>query len=119
MTLVNVRASDTLGFSTQIPGTEGSNVKRSSSYQDSLLRAIRQWLPGQFFSRWPVGRRLCWTAQRVFWMSLLMAWSVEQTLGERFDAVRGFLKTVLPHWRLGGSYQGWCDAVQRWLLPLQ
>ena len=44
---------------------------------------------------------------------------VERALGERFGRVRGFLKTVLPHWRLGRSYQGWCDAVQRWLLPLQ
>jgi len=119
MILVIVRASATLGFDTRIPGTEGSNVKRSSSYQDSLLRAMRQWLPGQFFSHWPVLRRVCWTAHRVFWTSILMAWSVEQTLGERFDAVRRFLKTVLPHWCLGRSYQGWFDALQKWLLPLQ
>ena len=94
-------------------------MKRCSSYQQRLLQAMRELLPGQFFSRWPVLGSVCWTAQRVFWISILMAWSVEQTLKERFDAVRRCLKALLPHWCLGTSYQGWFDAVQKWLVPVQ
>src|SRR3954467_5003998 len=94
-------------------------MRRTSCYQDSLLQAMREWLPGQFFSRWPVRRSGCWTAQRVFWMGLLMAWSGEQTLGERFDGGRGFLTSALPHWCLGAAYQGWFEAQQKWLTPVQ
>jgi hypothetical protein len=94
-------------------------MKHSLTYQHSLLQAMRDWFPGQFFARWPVAKNVLWTAQRVFWLGLLMTWSSEQTLGERFHSVRRWLKTLLPHWRLGTSYQGWFDAQQKWLTPLQ
>lgn len=93
-------------------------MNRTLCYQQRLLQAMREWLPGQFFAQWPVARRVCWTAQRVCWLGLVMVWSSEQTLGERFAGVRRFFKTLLPHWRLGTSYQGWFDAQQQWLTPL-
>lgn len=50
-----------------------------------------------------------------------MGVSEQQTLGERFVAVGEFLKSTCPHWRIGTSYDGWVDALQRELprlLPL-
>lgn len=42
-----------------------------------------------------------------------MGVSEQQTLGERFVAVGEFLKSACPHWRIGTSYDGWRDALQR------
>jgi hypothetical protein len=42
-----------------------------------------------------------------------MGVSEQQTLGERFAAVCEFLKSTCPHWRIGTSYDGWRDALQR------
>ena len=39
-------------------------------------------------------------------MALLLAWSAEQTLAERFDAAGDLLSALFPHWRLGRSYTG-------------
>lgn len=93
-------------------------MKRSPSYRDDLAEAIRRHLPWQFFGRWPLAKGLTWTPQRLVWMALLMTWSAEQTLADRFDAVRDFLKAAFPHWRLGVSYTGWYEAQARWLAPV-
>jgi hypothetical protein len=49
----------------------------------------------------------------------LMAWSAEQTRGERFAAGCDVLAIFCPRWRLGGSYTGWCAALQAWSGPLR
>lgn len=54
-----------------------------------------------------------WTPQRLAWSALLMAWAEQPQLTERFDAVTECLQAACPHWKLGGSYQGWVDAQQR------
>jgi hypothetical protein len=54
-------------------------------------------------------------------MALLMGLAEQSTLGERFDAVREYLKKTCPHWKLGSSYSGWVTALEQELprlLPL-
>jgi hypothetical protein len=52
-------------------------------------------------------------------MAILMSWSVEQTLGDRFTATRDLLKRLFPKWSLGKSYTGWYTAQAHWLKTLQ
>jgi hypothetical protein len=80
----------------------------------ALVEVVRLWLPAAFFARWGLRRGLLWTPQRLLWVALLMAWSAEQTLAERFDAARDWLLGLFPGWRLGGSYTGWVRALARW-----
>lgn len=94
-------------------------MQRSSSYRQSLVEAIRTWLPAPFFSRWRLRQRLLWRPQRLVWMALLMAWSAEQTLTGRFEAVRDLLHALFPQWRLGQSYTGWYEAAAQWTTALQ
>jgi hypothetical protein len=94
-------------------------MKRTSCYRGDLVEAIRKYLPFQFFSQWTLIKGLSWTPQRIVWMALLMAYSAEQTLGSRFDAVRYGLKKMFPHWGLGTSYQGWFEAQAHWIKTLQ
>jgi hypothetical protein len=81
-------------------------MKHSLTYQHSLVQAMRDWFPGQFFARWPVAKNVLWTAQRVFWLGLLMTWSSEQTLGERFHSVRRWLKTLVAALAFGHLLSG-------------
>src|SRR5262245_34136936 len=92
--------------------------KAPTSYRHGLKDAIAKWLPGQFFSRWPVIGGVKWSPQRLVWMALLMVWSAEQTLQARFDATRDVLRTLFPKWSLGKSYTGWYDAQRKWLPTL-
>lgn len=88
-------------------------MKRKSSYGSDLTEAIRKYLPGQFFSRWAVSAQMLWTPQRAVTMALLMAWSAEQTLTDRFEAVWALVRRLYPHWLLGRTYTGWYDALQQ------
>ena len=94
-------------------------MKRTSCYRDDLVAAIRKYLPWQFFSQWRLTKGLSWTPQRIVWLALLMCYSAEQTLADRFDAVSDVLAAAFPHWRLGTSYTGWFEAQARWIEPLQ
>jgi hypothetical protein len=44
---------------------------------------------------------------------MLMAWSEQMQLVERFHAVTNFLKQTCKHWELGKSYEGWVTALAR------
>jgi hypothetical protein len=79
----------------------------------SLVEAVTRCFPAAFFARWRRRRGLLWTPQRLFWMALLMAFSAEQTLGERFEAIRDWLRLHFPRWHLGDSYTGWLEALAR------
>lgn len=94
-------------------------MNRISSHQDGLVKAISKFLPGRLFSRWKLASSVKWSPYRLVYMALLMAWSAEQTLGERFDAAKALLKNVFPKWCLANSYQGWCDAQLLWIHTLQ
>jgi hypothetical protein len=94
-------------------------VKTVVSRGRALVEAVRLRLPAPFFARWALRRGLLWTPQRLLWVALLMAWSAEQTLAERFDGARDWLSTLFPDWRLGGSYSGWVQALARWDTPLR
>ena len=89
-----------------------------TSYRESLVAAIREWFPAQFFGQWKLRRGLLWTPQRIVWMAVLLVWSAEQTLTSRFTAVADVLQTLFPRWRLGESYTGWHEAQLRWVSPL-
>jgi hypothetical protein len=84
-----------------------------------LKDAIGKWLPGQFFSHWPVVAGSKWSPQRVVWVALLMAWSAEQTLQARFAETRDLVRSLFPKWSLGKSYTGWFEAQLKWLTPLR
>ena len=88
-------------------------------YPHPLVEAIRRWLPCQFFARWPLRRGLLRAPQRIVWGALLMAWSAEQTLAERFAAALELLAVLFPRWRRQGGYTGWAAAVQAWSAPLR
>ena len=81
------------------------------------MEAIRRWLPCPFFARWPLRCGLLWTPRRLVWVALLMAWSAEQTLAERFAAALELLAVLFPRWRRGGGYTGWSAAAQAWSAP--
>ncbi|MFO0930328.1 MAG: IS4 family transposase [Gemmataceae bacterium] len=90
-----------------------------SSYPDDLPAAIRTWLPAPFFSSWTLRRGLCWTPQRLVWLAILLVWSAEQTLADRFDAAVRLLRDWFPRWSLGDSYTGFSAALGRWSDTLQ
>lgn len=94
-------------------------MKRISADRSGLVKAIDSFLPGRFFSRWKLAANVKWTPHRLVCVALLMVWSAEQTLAERFDAVTGFLREHLPKWCLGKCYQGWCDAQLHWIAAVQ
>lgn len=93
-----------------------ANPKRS--YRDSLVNAIRLWFPWQFFAQWALLGGIRWTPQRLFWMGMLMAWSAEKTLAERFETARDLLKELFPKWSLGKTFTGWHDAQGQWTKAL-
>src|SRR3954463_4146489 len=94
-------------------------MKRNSSYRSALVDGIRKCVPSGFFGQWAVRRGVLWTPQRLVWMAMLMAWSAEQTLADRFDAVGGLLSELFLHWKLGRTYTGFYDAMAVWSKPLQ
>ena len=82
-------------------------------YRRGSIDAIRIRPPWQFFARRKPTRGPRWTPQRPFRAALLMAWSAEQTLGERFTAVRDPLHTSFPQWRPGATSTGRYEARAR------
>jgi hypothetical protein len=94
-------------------------AQTSSVYRHGLIEAIAKWFPGQFFSRWRVMAGAKWSAQRVFWMAMLMVWSADQTLQTRFEEAREVLRALYPKWPLGKTYTGWYEAQLKWIEPLQ
>jgi hypothetical protein len=83
------------------------------------VEAIRTWLPAAFFGQWPLRRGLLWGPQRLLWVALLMAWSAEQTLADRFAAALEVVAALFPRWRRGGGYTGWRAALRAWSAPLR
>jgi hypothetical protein len=94
-------------------------MKGVVAHGGSLVEAVQRWFPTQFFAHWSLRGGLLWTPQRLFRVALLLAYSAEQTLGERFAAARDWLGARFPRWRLGGSYTGWYEALARWDCVLQ
>ena len=76
---------------------------RTVSYRHGLKEAIGKWFPGQFFSHWPITVGSKWSPQRLFWLGILMVWSAEQTLQDRFAASRQVVRSLFPKWPLGKS----------------
>lgn len=95
-------------------------MSKISSQPHSLVKAIRKFLPGQFFSHLKVSRRTTlWLPQRIAFFGLLMMWDAERSLEARFEAARDLLRSLFPKWRLGTDYQGWCDAQLQYISAIQ
>lgn len=90
-------------------------MKRTSWYRADFVEAIREFLPAPWFARWSVRQGVVWTPQRIVWMALLMCWSAEEALADRFDEVGEVLRSLFPRWQLGVSYTGWQKAQARWI----
>ena len=94
-------------------------MKRSLSYRRLLGDAIRKVFPAQLFSQWSLRQGLSWTPQRLVWVALLIAWSAEQTLADRFEAAGELVQLLFPRWRLGTTFTGFCQALAHWSPRLQ
>ena len=93
--------------------------RHQNATRHGLIEAVGKWLPGQFFSRWKVVRGSKWSPHRVLWIAILMMWSAEQTLVERFDDARRTVRGLFPKWPLGTSYTGWYEAQAKWINKLR
>jgi Transposase DDE domain len=95
-------------------------MTRISSRPHALVKAIRSFFPGQFFSHIKVSKRATlWLPQRIVFFALLMMWDAERSLEARFESARDLLRSLFPKWRLGTDYQGWCDAQLQYLRAIQ
>ena len=95
-------------------------MKRISPPQQSLVKAIKKFLPSQFFSHLKVAKKSrLWLPQRIVFVSILMMWDAERALSDRFTSALGLLGVLFPRWRLGKSYQGWCDAQLVYISAIQ
>ena len=91
-------------------------MKRISSRQHSLVKAIQKFFPNRFFADIKVSKRVSlWLPQRIVFFALFMAYDAEKTLRDRFASIRDLLHSLFPRWRLGTEYQGWCDAQLKYI----
>lgn len=91
----------------------------AASYSRESLAAIEELFPPAWFSQFSTHRNEDWTAQKVFWMSIVMSWQPQTTLAEQFDAARDVLRRMFPRWLLGRSAGAFCTARQRLLQEMQ
>lgn len=89
-----------------------AGTPRRVSYRRELIEAIQTVFPPSFFSRFSAHGNADWTAQKVFWMSVVMSWQAKATLTEQFESARETLQGVFPHWKLPASLSGFLDARQ-------
>lgn len=95
-------------------------MKAISSQPHTLVKAIRMFFPGQFFSHIKVSKRTkLWFPQRIVLFALLMMWDAERSLEARFESVRDLLRALFPKLGLGTDYQGWCDAQLQYIGAIQ
>ena len=90
-------------------------MKRISTYGEGLVKAFSEFFPGRFFSQWKLAANTQWTVHRLVLAAMLMTFSAEQTIIDRFEAAWDLLRQWFPKWRLGKTYQGWCKAQLKWV----
>ena len=60
-------------------------MSKISSQPHTLVKAIRKFFPGQFFSHMKTSKRTkLWLPQRIVFFALLMMWDAERPLEARF-----------------------------------
>ena len=91
----------------------GSKVAQSQSKatQDQVVQTIERWFRPQWFARFR--NEDGWSAQKLFWMDVLINWAAGHTLTERFVAARDLLKQLKPHWHVPSSLSGFTAARLR------
>lgn len=83
-------------------------------YSGSLRDATTKLLPKQVLPLLPTDGRTRWTAMLLALCAILMTWSSEGTLKDRFDAARRCLLRWYPgRRRPGGGYEGFVAALRR------
>jgi hypothetical protein len=80
-----------------------------------LIESIEEVFPPQWFSRFSSAGNAPWTAQKVFWVSIVMSWQPDAALGAQFAFAGDVLREVFPRWKLGRSLSGFLAARQRLL----
>lgn len=85
---------------------------RRVSYRRELIDAIQTVFPPQFFSRFSAHGNAEWTAQKVFWMSIVMSWQAKAPVHEQFEYARDVLKEVFPRWKVPKSLSRFLEVRQ-------
>ena len=83
------------------------------SYRRELIEAISEFVPSQWFSQFSSHGNGNWSAQKVFWVSVVMSWQPRAALRERFQYACDVLREVFPRWKLGSSLSGFLQAPRR------
>lgn len=80
------------------------------SYREELVEAISSLFPPQWFSQFSAHGNAEWTAQKIFWVSVLMSWQPQVTLGEQFRFAVELLQKIHPRWTLATALSGFLEA---------
>jgi hypothetical protein len=92
--------------------TESCQAKIASCYPQTLRQAIHRHLPASLFKAGGVNRTLRWSERYLTLCALLMAWSINNVLADRFDEARAGLAAMFPgRKRPGKTYQGFVAAL--------
>jgi hypothetical protein len=91
---------------------ESCQAKIASCYPQTLKQAINRHLPPSLFDADGVKGTLRWSERYLTLCALLMAWSINNVLADRFDAARAGLVAMFPgRKRPGNTYQGFVACL--------
>ena len=91
----------------------GKPAKRQD-YALQVREAISWFLPRRGLPTLAANSKLRWTARLLATCAILTVWSVEPTLGARFDGALAQLTAMFPsRRRAGGTYQGFIAALTK------
>lgn len=90
-----------------------AGTPRRVSYRRELIEAIQTVFTPSFFRRFSTHGNCVWTAQKLFWVSVIMSWQAKATLQEQFESACEMLKGVFPRWKIPQSLSGFLEARQR------
>lgn len=97
-----------------IPARQACGGTVQTCYPQSLKQAINQHLPCGLFKPGGATATVRWCERYLTLCALLMAWSMADTLADRFDAARQGVADLFPgRRRPGRSYQGFAAALAR------
>lgn len=91
---------------------ESRQAKFQPCYPLTLKQAIDRHLPHSLFAAGGVTRSLRWCERYLALCALLMAWSINDALADRFEQARwGVVKMFAGRRRPGNTYQGFVGAL--------
>ena len=91
---------------------ESCQAKIASCYPQTLKQAINRHLPHSLFDADGVKGTLRWSERYLTFCALLMGWSINHVLADRFDEARaGLVAMFSGRRRPGKTYQGFVSAL--------